>query len=227
MFPPNCTAHEATVGITIGHNKKPQSADNQRPNTGPIVSIGDAKRMRVAIESNSTHGLDSKYRHFSFIPISPGPKSPLSTAHTIHETHSNNQSLQNGSSIFQSPSHKSLSFPKQVNNKSNSHKTGTSNHMYTSARNDISASAPVSPSIVTNQLRFNLLNGTQLAGNIYPRASNPNQLTLCQLSQTSAQVGSNIWATGVLFLSHAQFVYTKSLLFLLFRYSMLCFSIYV
>lgn len=191
MFPPNCVGHQTAVG----HDKKNQSAENHRPNAGPIVPICDSKRMRVTVESaNSTHGLDSKYRHFSFIPISPGPKSPLSTAHTIYETHLNNQSLQNGSSIFQSPSHKSLSFPKQVNNKSNSLKSGTSNHMYTSARSDISASAPVSPSIVSNQLRFNLLNGAELAGNVFPRTNNPNQLDLCQLSQTSEQVG----ATSVL-----------------------------
>lgn len=195
MFPPNCAEHETTVAATIGHDKKSESAVSQSSNTGPVVTIGDSKRMRSTVDSsNPTHGLDSKYRHFSFIPISPGPKSPLSSAHTIYETHLTNQSLQNGSSIFQSPTHKSLSFPKQVNNKSNSHKAGTSNHMYTSARNDISASAPVSPSIVSNQLRFNLLNENQLAGNTYTRANNTNQLAHCQLGQTSEQVRLIIFA---------------------------------
>lgn len=182
LFPSNYVGQATTVADTVIQEKKSLQLDTHRSSG----AASEAKRMRVTESPSSTVANDSKYKHYSFIPISPGPKSPLSTAHAVYESHLGHQSIHHPSSIFQSP-HKSLAFSKHVT-RSNCMKSESSNPIFTSSRNDISASAPVSPSIITNQLRFNLLNGAQIAGNQFARATDSNQLTLSQLNQPSAQV---------------------------------------
>lgn len=182
MFPPSYPGHAPTTAGTVIQEKKSLQVDTQRSSG----AASEAKRMRTSESPSSTVVPDSKYKHFSFIPISPGPKSPLSTAHAAYEPHMNHQSIHHGSSMFQSP-HKSIAFSKHVN-KSTCLKSESSNHMYVSSRNDISASAPVSPSITTNHLRFNLSNGAHPTGNQFPRATNSNQIALTQLNQASTLV---------------------------------------
>lgn len=182
MLPPS----RIPLNTTSAENQEKKNFQLEKHRTNAVsISVCDTKRMRIPELPNPNAMLDSKFRHFSFIPISPGPKSPLSTAHTIYENQ-NNQTLQNESSIFQSPQ-KSLSFPKQINGTS-CFRADSSNHVYSYSKNDISASAPVSPSITSNHFRFNTINGTQHTSNMIPRTMNNNQYIDPHINQTSTQV---------------------------------------
>lgn len=179
MLPPSSTQRITTSGES--QEKKNFQLDKHRTNAVSISSC-DTKRMRIPDLPNPNGILDSKFRHFSFIPISPGPKSPLSAAHAIYENQ-NNQTLQNGGGIFQSPQ-KSLSFPKQANGNT-CFRADPSSHVYSYSKNDISASAPVSPSITSNHFRFHSINGTQQSNNMIPRTTNNNQFIESHISQAS------------------------------------------
>lgn len=183
-----------SYGQTNRDNSNPNSngsASNQnlgQKSTNPVST--HLMRTGSSTSNHTQQSPNSRCKNFSFVPISPGPQSPRANLQNISQLQSNIHALQGKNSTFLSP-RKSPAVKKSMNKdfclKSIREMASSTCEIPLMSKNEISASAPASPSMASHYFHFNnsLLSSypTNSSSNATSKANTP-RLQIAQQHQT-------------------------------------------
>lgn len=153
------------------------------------------KASPALIQNQAQQSPNSRSKNFNFVPISPGPQSPRVVTQHISQLQSNMHTIHNRNTFLsprRSPAVRKL-VNKDLNNCLKSLQDPSITTFDTTFKNEISASAPASPSITPHHFQFN----TTIMNNPYSSAASNTATTSSNQPQPPHQHQASCSISGM------------------------------